>query len=157
MKILALIIDSVGHLHVVACSSPEIVRRAISAETGSAQLVWCGIPEVGIGSVAVVAEFERRLERRRIGPGVYSVDSHIAVRTLHAIAVAEPRLRQRRQHRRKRLRRLLHMARHLLTGHHGALTALVDPNVPERKSAEKSGSPGVLRTSGSIPSTSPFP
>jgi hypothetical protein len=163
MKILTLVIDSVGHLHVAACSSPDLLRRTISAETGSvAHLVWCCVPESGTGSGAVVAEFERRLQGSRIRPGVYRLDRRIAVSVLEAIAVAEPRLRQRRLHRRRQLRRLLHMARHLLTGHRRALATLADPNVHpkvlsqirERKSAEKPGSPGV-RTSGSIPSTSP--
>ena len=55
MHIVALIRDGNGRLMVSATRAPDLLRRQISASTGSAELVWCGVPPVGEGAKAIVS------------------------------------------------------------------------------------------------------
>lgn len=61
MKIVALIADGLGHRHLVASRSPDLVRRDLSAKTGTAALLWCAVPPEAVGAGSIVAQAMERL------------------------------------------------------------------------------------------------
>jgi hypothetical protein len=113
MKIIALLQDGLGHLHLVAMRAPDLLRRELSAQTGSAELLWCAVPPSGQGAATVVVVALQRL-------GVSGVDGLTAVplgrivKSLTDLCVAEPRrdarLRQLRSGLSKIARRLRRLA-----------------------------------------------
>jgi hypothetical protein len=71
MKMLALITDGEGRLHVASTRSPDLLRRELAGITGSAILNHVCIPS---GGARPVAEYlERQLVSHRIAPGVYDI------------------------------------------------------------------------------------
>lgn len=54
MKIIALIEDGHGRLHLLASRAPDLLRREISLATGRAHLVWCGLAPDGVGAQQLV-------------------------------------------------------------------------------------------------------
>ena len=60
MQIVALIRDGHGRLSVSATRAPDLLRRQISANTGAAELLWCGVPPMGQGAKAIVASINDR-------------------------------------------------------------------------------------------------
>jgi hypothetical protein len=61
MKIVALIEDGLGHRYLLASRSPDLVRRELSARTGTAVLLWCALPPEHVGAGAIVAAALDRL------------------------------------------------------------------------------------------------
>lgn len=55
MKIVALIEDGLGHRHLVASRSPDLLRRELSAKTGTAVLLWCAEPPEYQSAAAIAA------------------------------------------------------------------------------------------------------
>ncbi len=44
MKLLTVIIDATGTLHIEATRAPDLRRREISAQTGAAEILFCATP-----------------------------------------------------------------------------------------------------------------
>lgn len=90
MKIVALIEDGLGHRHLVASRSPDLVRRDLSAKTGTASLLWCAVPPEAVGAHAIVAEAMARLGAH--GPEALSaLPVARIVKVLMILCIAEPR------------------------------------------------------------------
>jgi hypothetical protein len=87
MKMLGLLTDGDGRLHVVVTRAPDQLRRALSSETGCARLHYVAIPPGGAAPLA--AALERQLGERRLAPGVYDVSPAEAIRRIHALLLAE--------------------------------------------------------------------
>ncbi|WP_332712781.1 hypothetical protein [Pelagibacterium mangrovi] len=47
MKLLTIIVDATGTLHIEATRAPDLRRREISAQTGSADLIFAAVPPLG--------------------------------------------------------------------------------------------------------------
>ena len=60
MHIVALIRDGNGRLSVSATRAPDLLRRQISANTGAAELLWCGVPPMGQGAKTIAASINDR-------------------------------------------------------------------------------------------------
>ena len=58
MKLLAIIVDASGALHIEATRAPDLRRREISAQTGSADLVFAAVPPLGQSAEQLVVEFD---------------------------------------------------------------------------------------------------
>lgn len=94
MKIVALIEDGQGHLHLLASRSPDLVRRDLSARTGTATLLWCAVPPEGVGANIIVAEATQRLGAN--GPAALAmVPADRIMAVLIALCITEPRRRAR--------------------------------------------------------------
>jgi len=61
MRIVALIEDGLGRLHHITSRSPDLVRRELSAQTGSAMLIWCTAPPEHHGAGSIVTQPLTRL------------------------------------------------------------------------------------------------
>lgn len=89
MKICALIEDGLGHRHLVASRSPDLVRRELSAETGTASLLWCAVPPEFHSAATIAAMAMDRL-------GAYEPETLAAVpvdrivKVLVTLCVTEP-------------------------------------------------------------------
>ncbi|WMT87462.1 hypothetical protein NO932_02325 [Pelagibacterium sp. 26DY04] len=57
MKLLTIIVDATGALHIEATRAPDLRRREISAQTGSADLIFAAVPPLGQSAEQLVAEF----------------------------------------------------------------------------------------------------
>jgi len=97
MKLIALIRDGDGRLHLDVTRAPDLLRREISHGTGDAQLCWCGVPPEGVAARAVVAEIESRLHPFVERPGLLIAPTHLVIRHLLAVTLVEPALRAHRQ------------------------------------------------------------
>ena len=94
MKIVALIEDGQGHLHLLASRSPDLVRRDLSARTGTATLLWCAVPPEGVGANTVIAEALQRLGAN--GPeALAKVPVGRIMTVLTALCVIDPRRKAR--------------------------------------------------------------
>jgi hypothetical protein len=93
MKVIALIRDGDGRLHLDTTRAPDLLRREISHRTGDAQLCWCGVPPEGVAARAVVAEVETRLQTCLAGPGLLTAPAHVVIRHLLVLTLVEPALR----------------------------------------------------------------
>jgi hypothetical protein len=105
MKIVALIEDGLGHRHLLASRSPDLVRRELSARTGTAMLLWCAVPPEYVGAGNIVAAALDRLNAH--GPDALdTLPIDRILKVLVALCVTEPR-------RALRWRRLVHMGRRI--------------------------------------------
>ncbi len=108
MKIVTLIEDGLGRLHLCATCAPELVRREVSAETGTGHLVWCGLAPHDLGARQLVEEI-----RNRVGVdanGCLDASKDAAVKALIEATAIAPRRRERIRHLKRcwrRMRRLL--------------------------------------------------
>ena len=93
MKIVALIKDGHGRLHLRATCAPDLVRRQYSAETGCAELLWCGVPPTGTGAGAIVEDLRARFGERT--DGSLEVESDKAVHALIEATIVHPMRRKR--------------------------------------------------------------
>lgn len=94
MKIVALIEDGLGHRHLVASRSPDLLRRELSAKTGTAVLLWCAVPPEYQSAATIAAVAMDRLGAD--GPeGLAAIPVDRIVRVLTALCVTEPRLNAR--------------------------------------------------------------
>lgn len=94
MKIVALIEDGHGHLHLIASRSPDLFRRDLSARTGTANLIWCAVPPGSVGAHAIVAEAMNRLGVQGPEP-LAKVPTDQVIAMLTALCVTEPRRKAR--------------------------------------------------------------
>lgn len=60
MKMLCVVRDGKGALHVVSTRAPDLIRREISSSTGSAHLLFAGVMPHGISADTVVAHLATR-------------------------------------------------------------------------------------------------
>lgn len=94
MKIVALIEDGQGHRHLLASRSPDLVRRDLSARTGTATLLWCAVPPEGVGANTVIAEATQWLGAN--GPeALATVPVGRIMAVLTALCITEPRRKAR--------------------------------------------------------------
>ena len=94
MKIVALIEDGQGHLHLLASRSPDLVRRELSARIGMAILLCCAVPPKGVGAHTIVVEATQRLGAN--GPETLAmVPVGRIMAELTALCINEPRRRAR--------------------------------------------------------------
>jgi hypothetical protein len=89
MKIVALIKDGHGRLHLVASRAPDLVRRELSTQTGTAELVWCAVPPQGTGANDIVARALARLGVNSDGP--IDLPAGRVIRILDHLRRIEPR------------------------------------------------------------------
>lgn len=61
MKIVALIRDGHGCLHLAATRAQELVRRELADRTGTAVLLWCGVPPHGTAGAGIVSTALERM------------------------------------------------------------------------------------------------
>lgn len=102
MKIVALIEDGQGHLHLLASRSPDLLRRKFSSQTGTARLLWCAVLPEHHGADAIIAEAMQRLGAH--GPeALAALPSHRIQNVLEDLCVTEPRRQARRRRWRWRL------------------------------------------------------
>lgn len=108
MKILTLIEDGLGRLHLLATCAPDLVRRELSAGTGTAHLIWCGLAPHDVGARLLVEEI-----RNRVGvdpAGCLNASKDAALKALLEATTVAPRRRERIRHLKRcwrRMRRLL--------------------------------------------------
>lgn len=90
MKIVALIEDGLGHRHLVASRSPDLLRRELSAKPGTAVLLWCAVPPEYQSAAAIAALAMDRLGAD--GPeGLAAIPVDRIVKALTDLCVTEPR------------------------------------------------------------------
>lgn len=90
MKIVALIEDGLGHRHLVASRSPDLVRRELSARTGTASLIWCAVPPEYHSAATIAAMAMDRLGSH--GPeGLAAIPVDRIVKVLLSLCVTEPK------------------------------------------------------------------
>ena len=89
MKIVALIEDGHGHRHLVASRSPDLVRRELSAETGTAVLLWCAVPP-GYHSAATIAAMAMDRLGAHEPEALAAIPVDRIVKVLVALCVTEP-------------------------------------------------------------------
>lgn len=90
MKIAALIQDGVGYRHLVASRSPDLVRRELSAKTGTAVLLWCKVPPEYQSAATIAAMAIDRLGAD--GPeALAAIPVDRIVKVLVDLCVTEPR------------------------------------------------------------------
>jgi len=92
MKLIALIKDGAGRLHLDVTRAPDLLRREVALATGGAQLCWCGVPPEGVAAHAVITEVERRLRPRAAGSAPLVAPVHLVIRQLVLVTVVEPAL-----------------------------------------------------------------
>ncbi|WP_404401320.1 hypothetical protein [Pelagibacterium halotolerans] len=92
MKILSLIKDGHGRLHAEHCASPDLKRRAIAAETGSAVLIWCGLAAPGQRSAEVISELRAILDASPQGAEGLAAGARLVIRRAYWLTVMRPRL-----------------------------------------------------------------
>lgn len=101
MKIVALIEDGLGHRHLVASRSPDLVRRDLSAKTGTAVLLWCAVPPESAGAGSILAQAMDRLGSN--GPEALSaLPTDRILKVLMDLCITEPK----RKAQSRRLQRL---------------------------------------------------
>ena len=89
MRILAVIVDGHGLVHVGAQRSPYLRRRELAARTGEAFLIDVGLAPPGLAAASILDRVDRLLADERIEPGVYvatSEDVRTAMRRATAAA-----------------------------------------------------------------------
>lgn len=90
MKIVALIEDGHGHRHLVASRAPDLVRRELSAKTGTAVLLWCAVPPEYHSAATIVAMAMDRLGSHE-PEGLAAIPVDRIVKALMALCITEPR------------------------------------------------------------------
>ena len=65
MKLLTIIVDATGALHIEVTRAPDLRRREISAQTGSADLVFVAVPPLGQSAEQLVADFDAVIGAQR--------------------------------------------------------------------------------------------
>ena len=64
MKLLTIILDATGALHIEATRAPDLRRREISQETGCAEILFCAAPPAGKSAHDIAVELEGVLASR---------------------------------------------------------------------------------------------
>lgn len=124
MKIVALIEDDLGHRHLIASRSPDLVRRELSVKTGTAVLLWCAVPPESVGASAIVVQALERLGAA--GPEALAVlSTDRIIKVLMYLCITEPK-------RKARSRRLQRFGRDI--GHWLRPTRWEQSGAPPRKS-----------------------
>lgn len=100
MKIVALIEDGHGHRHLLASRSPDLVRRELSARTGTARLLWCAVPPEAVGAGATVVEALDRLSAHE-PQALAAIPVERIMKVLTALCITEPRHKARWRSRRQ--------------------------------------------------------
>jgi hypothetical protein len=111
MKIVALIEDGQGHLHLLASRSPDLVRREFSSQTGTAHLLWCAVPPEHHGADAIITEAMQRLGAHDTH-ALAALPSHRIRNVLEDLCLTEPRRQARRRQWRLWCRRIGLRLRH---------------------------------------------
>lgn len=62
MKLLVIVRDASGALHIEATRAPDLRRREISQLTGKAELIFCAAPPVGVSAEQVAMELRKVLK-----------------------------------------------------------------------------------------------
>lgn len=92
MKTLCIIVDGRANVHVALTRAPDLLRRTLSAQTGSATLAWCGLPHVSVSGHATLARIHASLGIAGAGGTVCAGSLKTAVRTTVFECVVRPRL-----------------------------------------------------------------
>jgi hypothetical protein len=106
MRIVALIEDGTGRLHLAATRAPDLLRRELSARTGAAALLWCAVPPAGMAGAGIVAEALNRLSVDAAFDLANGDSSHV-ISVLTELCVVRPRREAHRRWGRKAFRRLI--------------------------------------------------
>lgn len=108
MKIITLLRDGRNQLHLAQTRAPDQMRRELSAQTGTAVIVWCGVPPEGVGGTDLIAATFQRLGVETTG--LSQIPACRIKATLVDLCEHEPR----RVARRRRVRHALRRARNWL-------------------------------------------
>ncbi|GGK47462.1 hypothetical protein [Salinarimonas ramus] len=115
MKIPSLIVDAHGRVHLAASRAPDLVRRAVAAETGAAHLIGLALPPPGISARAFVEDLAERLGGEKLADGTWLLagDAADARRAFLRAAAGEDRLASAKRWMKKLVRRLRHAMRRI--------------------------------------------
>lgn len=81
MKLLTIIKDAVGSIHIEATRAPDLRRRQISQEFGSAEILFCSAPPAGQSAQQIVTVLQGVLLASE------DIDSHSRIRKIFRVAV----------------------------------------------------------------------
>ncbi|KFL32618.1 hypothetical protein JP75_00160 [Devosia riboflavina] len=105
MKIVALIEDGLGHRHLVASRSPDLLRRELAARTRTAMLIWCAVPPEYHSAATIVTKAMDRLGAD--GPeALAAIPVNRIVKVLVDLCVTEPRRTARWRRIKRRVREI---------------------------------------------------
>lgn len=105
MKLLTIIVDATGALHIEATRAPDLRRREISAQTGSADLVFAAVPPLGQSAEQFAVKIKAIIGTER--PADADAVRRMAVWHVHL----RPRLQRVIRKVRKHLLRILRLQR----------------------------------------------
>ena len=92
MKTLCIIVDGHDNVHVALTRAPDLLRRTLSARTGSATLAWCGLPHVGVSGTATLARIQASVGTAGESGTVCAASLKTVVRAAVFECVVRPRL-----------------------------------------------------------------
>jgi len=92
MKTLCIIVDGNDNVHLALTRAPDLLRRTLSAQTGSATLAWCGLPHAGVSGHATLARIQASVGTTGDGGTICAASLKTVVRAAVFECVVRPRL-----------------------------------------------------------------
>lgn len=92
MKTLCIIVDGNDNVHVALTRAPDLLRRTLSAQTGSATLAWCGLPHVGVSGTTTLARIQASVGTTGESGTVCAASLKTVVRAAFFECVVRPQL-----------------------------------------------------------------
>jgi hypothetical protein len=83
MHIVSVVTDGHDHVRLAATRAPDLFRRNVAAETGSARLIWCGVAPPQLGARKFVERLQYAWRDCRICDGTYRISPDAAVRAVY--------------------------------------------------------------------------
>jgi hypothetical protein len=87
MRIIAVVADGHGRIRVAATRAPDIFRRDIAAQTGTAHLVWCAVAPAELGARQFIGTLDASLARARTAGG-YVLPARMVISTARRLLLA---------------------------------------------------------------------
>jgi len=93
MKMIAMIVDAGGYVHLASTRSPDLLRRQIKAATGvSAHLAFCALAPKGTSCATILEALDARFSDQRSGRGIYRTRAPLILAALRWELVWRPLL-----------------------------------------------------------------
>ena len=105
MRFVTLILDGNIHAHLVVSRAPDLKRREIAAQTGSAEIVFCQMAD-GFSTSEVMSKIAARFCNFKVHENVYRTPAKLMIRELRWQIFVEPMLQKLRRVPVKMLRRM---------------------------------------------------
>ena len=106
MRFLTVIFDGNGHTHMLVSKAPDLRRREIAADTGSASIVWCQMT-AKFSAAVVVARVTSKLAMPKNANGSYNISPELIVRSIHWEIYIRPMLEFIANYPRRAIRRTM--------------------------------------------------